>query len=121
MIAVLKEPGKPARKIEINNSLKDLQKAVEGFIECVHPFDDNVALVVNEEGKLRHLSPNFALATGDKVSDIVVGPCLIVGVDEEDFSSLDDALIEKYIAIFNKPSAKCLLGTQVLPVVFTTA
>ena len=49
---VLCEPGKKARVTTIMNSLESLQKMVGGYIEAVYPFDDPVAIVCNEEGKI---------------------------------------------------------------------
>lgn len=44
---VLVEPNKKAVITEIENSLKSLQKIVEGYIECVYPFEDNVGIIAN--------------------------------------------------------------------------
>lgn len=38
--------------IDIDGSLESLQKEVEGPIQAVYPWDDEVALICNEEGKL---------------------------------------------------------------------
>lgn len=38
--------------IDIDCSLESLQKEVEGPIQAVYPWDDEVALICNEEGKL---------------------------------------------------------------------
>lgn len=38
--------------IDIDCSLESLQKEVEGPIQAVYPWDDAVALICNEEGKL---------------------------------------------------------------------
>ena len=50
MKVILVEPGRNAQIVEIGNNLKDMQKAVGGYIEAICPFDDDVALVCNEEG-----------------------------------------------------------------------
>lgn len=38
--------------IDIDCSLESLQKEVEGPIQAIYPWDDEVALICNEEGKL---------------------------------------------------------------------
>ena len=37
---------------EIDSDLKSLQHEVGGYIEAIYPYEDPVALVCNEEGKL---------------------------------------------------------------------
>ena len=52
---ILCEPGKWARITTINHTLVDLQQIVGGCIEVVYPFDDPVAIICNEEGKINGL------------------------------------------------------------------
>lgn len=52
-IKILKiEPGKKPEIKEIEDGLKSLQDEVQGDIEAVYPFDDNVGIICNEEGKI---------------------------------------------------------------------
>lgn len=51
MEALYIEVGKCPRKVEIDGSLKSMQKLVGGFIECAYYFPD-VVLVCNEEGMI---------------------------------------------------------------------
>ena len=68
-IAVLiVEPGKEPYVKEIDSNLKSLQHEVGGYIEAIYPYEDPVALVCNEEGKLEGLPLNRALR--DEDSDI---------------------------------------------------
>ena len=46
------QPKKYPEVIEIDSSLESLQKEVAGPIQAVYPWDDPVALICNEEGKL---------------------------------------------------------------------
>lgn len=46
------EPGKTPYVKEIDSGLVSLQSEVGGWIEAVYPFEDPVAIVCNEEGKL---------------------------------------------------------------------
>ena len=57
-IAVLVvEPGKEPYVKEIDSGLKSLQHEVGGCIEAIYPYEDPVALVCNEEGKLEGSAP----------------------------------------------------------------
>lgn len=89
---------------DIPDDLASLQKEVQGDIQAIYPFEDRVALICNEEGKLFQLPPNRALRTKDgTVYDIVVGDFLIAGIGEENFCSLSDDLIEKYTKLYETP------------------
>ena len=52
MLVLMIEPGKAPRRLELSHSLTEMQKAVGGSIQILYPFEDPVALVCNEEGKL---------------------------------------------------------------------
>ena len=52
---LMKKPGSAAFTVEvIENSLEGFQKAVGGYIE-VHPFNDNLVVVCDEDGRLKKL------------------------------------------------------------------
>ena len=74
MRVVLLEPEKEAQITEIGASLEDMQAAVGGYIEAVYPFQEHVALVCNDEGKLLGLPLNRALRYEDtkEIYDITV-------------------------------------------------
>lgn len=55
---VLLEPGKLARTAEIGTSIEDLQNAVDGLIEPFYPFEEQVCIVCNDEGKINGMLPN---------------------------------------------------------------
>lgn len=119
MVALFKQPGKAMRQIEIANTLETLQKLVEGTIDCIYPFVDEIGLVINDEGKLLSLQPNVALASDNKLYDYIAGNLLVVGLKDDDFCSIEQPLLTKCLNLFNKPAAKCILGTQILPVIYT--
>ena len=56
--ALLVEPNTEPRAIEIDGSLASMQALVGGLIEAVYPFEDSVALICNDEGKLTGLPQN---------------------------------------------------------------
>lgn len=58
---VLLEPGKLARIAEIGHSLEQLQATVGGDIEAIYPFEEEVCIVCNEEGKLTGMALNRAI------------------------------------------------------------
>ena len=65
-IAVLiVEPGKEPYVKEIDSGLESLQHEVGGCIEAIYPYEDPVALICNEEGKLEGLPLNRALRDED--------------------------------------------------------
>lgn len=101
---ILCEPMELARVVEIEDTLENLQKLVGGYIECLHPFNDDACILCNENGKLERAAPCRVLARGC-VLDIICGPMFIVRApaDSEDFASLTDAQLERYGEMFEKP------------------
>ena len=82
---------------EIDGSLRSMQELVGGTIQAVYPFDDPVALVCNDEGKLLGLPWNRALTDDHGVPyDIVCGTFFVVGIGDENFTSLTEQQVEKY-------------------------
>lgn len=104
-------PGKRPVKLELEGSLKSMQKFVGGAIQAVYPFDDPVAIVCNEEGKLMGLDLNRALRDeSGEVYDIICGPFFVCGLGEEDFASLPGKLIDKYEKLFAQPELFFMLN-----------
>lgn len=58
---LLVEPNKYPKMIEIDDTLEAMQGVVGGDIEEYMPFEDEVAIICNEEGKLIGLPPNRAI------------------------------------------------------------
>ena len=93
--------------IDIDCSLESLQKEVKGPIQAVYPWDDEVALICNEEGKLHDdcmekLNRTLDGPYGIPI-DIIVGTFLIVGLTEDDFGELLPVFVEKYEKMFHQP------------------
>ena len=100
------EPGKKPEVLELEDRLEEMQKLVGGYIQALYPFDDPVALVCNEEGKLLGLPPNRALRDeGGNIYDVVCGTMFLCGAppDSEHFCSLTPEQIEKYEKQFHCP------------------
>lgn len=101
---ILVEAGKKAKITEIENTLEEKQRIVNGYIEVVYPFDEDVCLVCNEEGKFDGSLPNRALLNENiKITDIIFGTFIICGVGGEDFISLEEEQIHKYQEMFCYP------------------
>ena len=58
---LLVEPEKYPKVIEIDDSLESMQAVVGGSIEEYMPFEDEIAIICNEEGKLIGLPLNRAI------------------------------------------------------------
>ena len=98
------EPYKPPYEKVIDSDFKSMQHEVGGWIQTVYPFEDPVAIICNEEGKLNGMELNRALRDENgEVLDAIAGPFLIVGLGEEDFTSLSDDLTDKYKEVFAQP------------------
>lgn len=111
---VLCEPGKKARVTTIKNDLASLQKMTGGYIEVVYPFEDPVAIVCNEEGKINDCELNRSLKDENgKVYDIIAGPFLVVGLSEDDFASLSKEYQDKYYKMFEHPERFFRVGNEI--------
>lgn len=98
------DPQEKPRKEIIKNELATMQELVGGYIEALYPYEDPVALICNDEGKLMGMPYNRALRDEDgHVYDVVAGTFLIAGLNEEHFDSLTDELLEKYERLFEAP------------------
>lgn len=87
---IVKEPGKAPIEITIRNELAPLNDLVDGYIETVQ-WDARHVLIVNEEGKLRHMECNFLMRN----MDMIVGTAVWAGVDGEDLASVAPGLLEE--------------------------
>ena len=117
MKVLMVEPGKTPYEAEIEGGLNSLQAAVGGIIQPVYPYEDPVALICNDEGKLMGLPLNRALYDEDgNIYDIVAGNFLIVGLGEENFATLPADLMEKYRQQFEHPEQFIRIAGKILAV-----
>ena len=93
------EPGKEAQPAEIQGDLKEMQAIVGGQIQALYPWEDPVALICNDEGKLLSLPLNRALED----YDMIAGNFFICGIEGDAFVSLSDPLMSKYQEKFRYP------------------
>jgi hypothetical protein len=104
MKVLLVKPEKTACEADIGESLEAMQKAVGGYIEACYPYEDLVALVCNEEGKINGLKPNRAVYDDHgKMVDIICGDFFICGLNRDNFKSLPPDMMEKYRKKFEHP------------------
>ena len=107
MTILLVSPGQPPQKITIDGTLAAMQHAVGGPIQAVYPFEEPVALICHEEGKLLSLPLNRALRSPDtgEIYDIIAGDFFLCAAppDSEYFESLTDDQLERYAQIFRTP------------------
>jgi len=100
------EPGKRAQTIEIDDDLKAMQTLVGGMIEEYMPFEDEVAIICNEEGKINGMPLNRAIYENNgKISDIIAGPFILCysPLESGTLQSMPDKLQEKYLNQFKNP------------------
>lgn len=55
MKILMVEPGKAPKEKNISGTLDSMQEAVGGTIQAIYPFDEPVALICNDDGKLMNL------------------------------------------------------------------
>ena len=109
------EPEKKPYVKEIGADLASLQAEVGGYIQAVYPYEEPVALVMDEEAKLTGKPLNRALRDEDgDIYDIVAGKFFVVGLGESDFISLDQKYIEKFSDLFKTPEMFMRLNGKLL-------
>ena len=102
MKILLVEPGKRPAEKEISGSLDSMQELVGGLIQAIYPFDDSVALICNDEGKLMNLPLNRYLS---ECQDVICGSFAVVGApaDSDSFASLTPEQLDRYQKRFQAP------------------
>lgn len=107
---LLVQPGKYAQMIEVENTLEAMEELVGGDIEEYMPFEDEVAVVCNGEGKEQGLPPNRAIyvdsmKVGSGKPEIICGNFLVVKADlsSENYEGLPVDFAEKYRKKFQYP------------------
>lgn len=108
------EPRKRPYVQEIDGSLASMQKLVGGTIQAVYPFEDAVALICNDEGKLLNLPYNRFLYDEQKQPyDVICGTFLVVGVGAEDFQSLTAQQIRRYHEMYSREMISTLKRKEI--------
>ena len=96
---------------------KDVQAMVGGDIEVTYPFEDEVAIILNESGKINGLPLNRAIYTEDgDMQDIYAGDFLVVGLTEDDFGSLTSEQMQKFEEQFHQPQMFVRMGRSIMAI-----
>ena len=106
MQVIVVEPKKKPMVQDIDSDLKSMQKIVGGSIQAIYPFDEPVALICNEEGKLLNLPLNRALRNdAGEVYDIISGTFFLCAAppDSDRFADLTDQQVKTYMEWFAMP------------------
>lgn len=115
MRIIVVEPQMKSTIRHINGSLASMQNIVGGTIQAMYPYDDAVALVANDEGKVLGLPMNRALRDDDgNVYDIVCGTFFICGLSEDSFISLTDAQLHRFIQMYATPELFLRMNNQLV-------
>lgn len=108
---LLVKPGEYPQMATIKGGLESLQAVVGGSIEAAYYFNDPVALVCNEEGKLNGMPLNRAIRDKNgQPFEIIAGTFFICGLGDEDFTSLPKELQKKYEDKFKRPETFLRMG-----------
>ena len=117
MDVLLVQPNAYPKKISVATELEDLQAMVGGDIEVTYPFEDEVAIILNESGKINGLPLNRAIYTEDgDMQDIYAGDFLVVGLTEDDFGSLTSEQMQKFEEQFNQPQMFVRMGRSIMAI-----
>ena len=98
LTVVFVEPHKKPVVRKLRNEYEDISHAVGGLIEHIYQ-EDGTILVANEESKLLGMDGNRHLNDG---KSILAGPFFVVGDDGEDYRSLTEEEIKRYMERFDE-------------------
>ena len=113
MRVIVVEPKKKPMVQDIDAGLESMRKIVGGSIQAIYPFDEPVALICNEEGKLLNLPLNRALRDdAGNVYDIISGTFFVCAAppDSDRFEGLTDQQVKTYIERFATPEMFLNMG-----------
>ena len=106
MRVIVVEPKKKPMVQDISPDLESMQKIVGGPIQAIYPFEEPVALICNEDGKLLNLPLNRALRDDEgNVYDIISGTFFLCAApsDSDHFAGLTDQQVKTYMERFAMP------------------
>lgn len=117
MKVLLIRPMERPQEMEIEDSLSEMQRLVGGYIQEIMPFEDDVALVCNEEGKFMGLPLNRAIRDErGQIADIIAGDFFLcrAPIESENFESLSEEQVEKYKKRFQNPERFLKSGNEIV-------
>ena len=111
---VLVEPGKLARIAHIGTSLSELQAAVDGNIETFYPYEEQVCIVCDDEGKICGKPLNRAIYNEDgTIMDIMAGTFFICDCSKPSFGSLSEEQQQRFLKQFKYPEQFCRINGEI--------
>ena len=106
MNVLVVEPGMAPYEKEVNG-LKEMQATVGGLITVIYPYEEQVAIVSNDESILEGMPFNRSVEGG---YGGIFGPFFVCGLGEEDFCSLPPEQMERFKKKFHQ--AEILVGAK---------
>lgn len=104
---LLVEPNKYPKVIEIENSDEAFMETVSEDYQEYMPFDDDIAIICDEEGKTKGLPYNRAVFSerNGELLDVIAGKFIVCYAppESEEYQSLSDELVKKYAEKFKYP------------------
>lgn len=103
---VLVEPGKQARIADIEASLEGYYRAIGAdTIQAAYPFEEEVCIICDDEGKLTGRQLNRALRYEDtkEIYDIVAGTFFVCSCKETRYTSLNTEQQRRYLNLYKWP------------------
>jgi hypothetical protein len=100
------EPGMAPYEKEVNG-LKEMQATVGGLITVIYPYEEQVAIVSNDESILEGMPFNRSVEGG---YGGIFGTFFVCGLGEEDFCSLPPEQMERFKKKFHQ--AEILVGAK---------
>lgn len=94
---IVVEPLKKPYVAEIDTTLRAAQHVVDGNIDVVHSKKDQTLIVTNKYGETNKLLPNRSFR-----DNIIYGTFFVCGDGDENFRSLNDDEIDRYLKFFNE-------------------
>ena len=90
MKILMVEPGKAPEEKNISGTLDSMQEAVGGTIQAIYPFDEPVALICNDDGKLMNLPMCRSIY---EIGDVIFGSFFVCAAPpgHRNFASLRGA------------------------------
>lgn len=117
MEVLLVKPGQLAEMTVIEAGLSSMQEIVGGDIQAAYFFDEPVAVVCNEEGKMNGSELNRAVKDDNgNIIDIIAGTFFVCGLGDEDFISLQPEYKDKFEKMFKNPEAFLKMGKGIMAI-----
>ena len=114
---LLVEPGQYAKMTTIEAGLSSMQNIVGGNIQAAYFFEEPVAIVCNEEGKINGSELNRAVKDENgKMLDIIAGTFFVCGLGDENFVSLQPKHRAKFEKMFKNPEAFLKMGKGIMAI-----